>query len=93
VFRNVKKFARHYARQVADLESSDPEISFGVIDLIQVSHEAFSTARTANPKKFSLFQDNPMLHNPLALQAKIIENETLSGPQFPVPPMKLLQSA
>ena len=92
VFRSVEKFSRDDARQVADLESSDPEIGLGVIDLIQVSHGAFSTARTANPKKFSLFQDNLMLRNLLALQAKIIKNETFSRLQFPVPALKLLQS-
>jgi hypothetical protein len=93
VFHSVEKFPRHYAGQVADLESSDPEVGFRVIDLIQVRHEAFSTARTANPKKFSLLQDNLMLHNLLALQAKIVENETFSGLQFPVLPLRLLQSA
>jgi hypothetical protein len=93
VFHSVEKFPRHYAGQVADLESSDPEIGFGVIDLVQVSHEAFSTARTANSKEFSLFQDNLMLHNLLALQAKIIKNETFSRAQIPVPPLRLLQSA
>jgi hypothetical protein len=93
VFRSVEKFPRYYAGQVANLESSNPEVSFGVVDLIHIGHEAPSTAGAANPEKLPLFYENLVFHDLLALQARIVENETFCSRQFFRPTLKSLHAA
>ena len=92
MFHSVEKFPRHYAGEVSNLESGNPKVSFGIVDLIHIGHEAFSTAGAANSEKLPLSSDNLVFHDLLALEAEIVEDETLSGRQFFFPLLKSLHA-
>jgi hypothetical protein len=72
-FRSIEESTGHDTREIADLESSHPQIGLRVIDLVQISHSAFVTTRSANSKKLLAFQSDLVLHNSLALETEIVE--------------------
>ena len=63
----MEKFSGYDARQITDLESSNPQVSLWIVDLIEVDHASFVVTLATYRKELVCFQRDLVFHYLLAL--------------------------
>ena len=67
MFGCIEKFSGYDARQITDLESSNPQVSLWIVDLIEVDHVPFLVTLATYRKELVSFYRDFVFHYLLAL--------------------------